>query len=215
MSTGRYCEVDKGDCVESLSYSNGLLPDSVWLDPKNASLRKIRESGEVLAVGDKVFIRELEANRESAETGQRHRFLRTATPARLKIRFLDSEERPRANLAYTLIVDGVYLPPGSTDSNGLLDEAIRSNAKEALVRFEGGAGLEEYVVELGHLEPINTTRGQQQRLKNLGYGPGPIDGIWGPLTEAALKGFQCDNSLEATGRWNDDVESALKSNHGS
>jgi hypothetical protein len=39
----------------------------------------------------------------------------------------------------------------------------------------------------------------QRQLKQLGYHPGPIDGLWGAKTKRALKKFQQDNSLPATG----------------
>jgi class 3 adenylate cyclase len=40
----------------------------------------------------------------------------------------------------------------------------------------------------------------QKRLKELGYNPGSIDGVWGKQTESAIRKFQSDNSLSMTGR---------------
>lgn len=40
----------------------------------------------------------------------------------------------------------------------------------------------------------------QKKLQELGYNPGPLDGIWGPKTESALKKFQYDNSVSITGK---------------
>jgi len=40
----------------------------------------------------------------------------------------------------------------------------------------------------------------QQRLKELGYDPGPLDGVWGKKTERAVKEFQRDNGLSVTGK---------------
>lgn len=40
----------------------------------------------------------------------------------------------------------------------------------------------------------------QKKLKELGYNPGPSDGIWGEKTEASLKAFQQKNKLAATGK---------------
>jgi hypothetical protein len=38
----------------------------------------------------------------------------------------------------------------------------------------------------------------QTRLKNAGSGPGPIDGVIGPKTEAAIRAFQIKHRLPAT-----------------
>jgi hypothetical protein len=40
----------------------------------------------------------------------------------------------------------------------------------------------------------------QKKLKELGYEPGPLDGIWGRQTEVAVKIFQQDYGLPVTGR---------------
>jgi peptidoglycan hydrolase-like protein with peptidoglycan-binding domain len=49
----------------------------------------------------------------------------------------------------------------------------------------------------------------QRRLKELGHDPGPIDGQPGPKTQAALKGFQMDYGLAATGEINAETRAAL------
>ena len=39
----------------------------------------------------------------------------------------------------------------------------------------------------------------QQLLHEKGYRPGPVDGLWGPKTAAALTEFQLDNQLHPDG----------------
>jgi peptidoglycan hydrolase-like protein with peptidoglycan-binding domain len=39
----------------------------------------------------------------------------------------------------------------------------------------------------------------QRALRDLGYDPGPIDGIFGPRTRAALEKYQTSEKLPATG----------------
>lgn len=46
----------------------------------------------------------------------------------------------------------------------------------------------------------------QRNLQELGYNPGPLDGIWGKKTQSALKKFQHDNALTNTGK----LDSATK-----
>ena len=44
-----------------------------------------------------------------------------------------------------------------------------------------------------------TTAELQRRLTELGYKPGPIDGVAGPRTTNAIKKFQHDHKLPVTG----------------
>jgi peptidoglycan hydrolase-like protein with peptidoglycan-binding domain len=46
----------------------------------------------------------------------------------------------------------------------------------------------------------DTVRNAQQALKDKGFDPGPVDGIMGPLTHAAVRSYQEKNSLDADGR---------------
>jgi peptidoglycan hydrolase-like protein with peptidoglycan-binding domain len=46
----------------------------------------------------------------------------------------------------------------------------------------------------------DTVRSAQQALKDKGFDPGPVDGIMGPQTHAAVRSYQEKNSLEADGR---------------
>ena len=48
----------------------------------------------------------------------------------------------------------------------------------------------------------------QQALKDKGYDPGPMDGVMGPRTKAALMEYQRAEGMTATGRW--DAETAAK-----
>jgi peptidoglycan hydrolase-like protein with peptidoglycan-binding domain len=43
-------------------------------------------------------------------------------------------------------------------------------------------------------------RSVQEALKGKGFDPGPVDGVMGPKTQAALRAFQQSSSLSATGR---------------
>jgi peptidoglycan hydrolase-like protein with peptidoglycan-binding domain len=50
----------------------------------------------------------------------------------------------------------------------------------------------------------------QSALESLGYDVGPIDGIFGPLTERAVKKFQKDNGLVVDGIVGQETFAALE-----
>jgi TPR repeat protein/S1-C subfamily serine protease len=54
-------------------------------------------------------------------------------------------------------------------------------------------------------------RGLQQRLADLGYDPGPVDGAVGPRTRAAIRAFQADAGLPVDGRISEALFAALES----
>ena len=56
---------------------------------------------------------------------------------------------------------------------------------------------------------VRTMHDVQQRLLELGYDPGPVDGMAGPATRAALGAFQKDRGLRPTGRMDSPTREAL------
>ncbi|MFQ5973787.1 MAG: peptidoglycan-binding protein [Alphaproteobacteria bacterium] len=57
------------------------------------------------------------------------------------------------------------------------------------------------------------TRDIQQHLTELGFAPGPIDGIPGPLTEQAIKAFESSQGLPVTGQVSTHVLDRLREAH--
>ena len=58
-------------------------------------------------------------------------------------------------------------------------------------------------------------RGAQQHLDRLGYPVAHIDGRFGPETRTAIRNFQRDKGLNATGELDDDTRAALERDSGS
>jgi len=54
-----------------------------------------------------------------------------------------------------------------------------------------------------------SVRSHQQALKDKGYDPGPIDGIHGPRTSAAVREYQKKEGMTVTGRFDDDTMGRL------
>lgn len=101
-----------------------------------------------------------------------------------------------------------YAPNSSFDANrdfaitvGELEAAVRRNCrgprwKELVERLEGH-DVQEELAEEGF--DLRTTIGIQRALDRLGLSPGPLDGIPGRLTRAAVTAYQQARGLAADG----------------
>ena len=72
-----------------------------------------------------------------------------------------------------------------------------ANAKSGVLKLKGGK--EEYPVRIGHLNPIDTIPGVQQRLNNLGMNAGAEDGEMNDSLKAALIAFQKKYQMQPSG----------------
>ncbi|BCD99507.1 peptidoglycan-binding domain-containing protein [Marinagarivorans cellulosilyticus] len=90
-----------------------------------------------------------------------------------------------------------------TDAAGLVEQKPSPNAKEVFVEFapdpDDPEFKVEYVIAVKQLEPADTAKGAQQRLENLDFTTGPIDGNVAETTQAAIYDFQVLHNLEPTG----------------
>ena len=60
-----------------------------------------------------------------------------------------------------------------------------------------------------HTSSMKQVRQVQTALQSRGFDPGPIDGVMGPKTTAALKAFQKDQKLTESGRLDDQTRDKL------
>ena len=206
--------VDKGECISSIADAYGFSPTTVWNDGANAQLKGSRANPDILYPGDEISIPDKRAKEESGDTEQRYRFRRLGVPAYLRLRLLDYEHNPRADLDYSLDIDGESRT-GTTDGDGRIEEPIPPSAIRALLVIDTDQRHEEYEIPLGHVDPPSEIEGAQGRLKNLGLDCGAVDGDVGERTTAALKQFQRLRGLEPTGQMDDTTRGELESAHGS
>jgi len=187
-----------------------LSVEQVRTHEKNAKLFSIRDEY-LLRTGDKIWIPDEEPKRRwfSVKAGGSHKFVvgQRQRPFQLTLRFPDGSAA--ANEDYELEIDGeIYT--GTTDAEGKLDTWVRFSATKGLVKIDQFAQR----VVIGGLEPITTVRGIQGRLANLGFMPGPVDGIVGPLTTAAITAFQHGNDLDVDGIAGPQTRAKLKEQYG-
>ena len=128
------------------------------------------------------------------------------------MQFLDEKNNPLANQKYIIEIDGI-LSKGSTDGDGKIEQSIPPNARGGKIVI--GELRDEYLLNFGHIDPIEEISGVQGRLNNLGYDCGLIDGVLGKQTKEALLAYQNDHGLNKSGDIDEETRRLLKEKHGS
>ena len=206
--------VEQGECLSSIGAAYKMDWHKIWNDSHNADLKSVRKNPNVLFPGDEVFIPDNDLREESCATERVHKFVLKAPSETLRIRLLDEFDRPRKQITYELVIGGHkgVRKQGTTDDNGELQEDISPLATQG--RLFIGNEREEVVLCIGSLDPVTEITGIQGRLSNLGYNPGPIDGILGSRTREAISDFQDSYELDVTGEPNDATGDKLRELHG-
>lgn len=199
------------DCISSIALEHGFFPDTIWNDPDNADLRRVRRDPNVLRTGDLVVIPDKRRKEEDKPTDKRHQFRRKGFPTTVHIRLLKNDE-PQANKPYQLVVDG-RIHEGRTDGDGNLWIYIPADARKATLYVGEGEYRDEYQLALRRLQPVSDLLGAQQRLNNLGYPAGPENGNLSPMIMQALMRFQRDNGLDITGENDERTQNKLLELH--
>jgi hypothetical protein len=232
--------VQQGDCMSSIAFENGFLWKTLWNLPQNAALKAKRKNPNVLMPGDVVYIPDLRVKQEPRPTDARHQFVKLGVPEKLHVRLLDYNHKPRPNVDYIIVIDGV-LRKGKTDGSGKITEPIPPNAKKAKLIYAapqltypapqltsaapqhvGRTGKpipakpknQVMTLQLGHLNPISVVSGLKARLANLGFYKGPIDENLDDKTKAAISAFQGKQGIPVTGAADDATQQQLQGLHG-
>lgn len=194
----------------SIAEQYGFFWETLWNHPRNAALRASRLDPTVLEPGDEVFIPEKTIKEYQRPTGARHTFKVRNVPAKLRLQFADNGA-PRANVPYTLTVDGREVaPPGSrTNGDGMVECSISPRATVGVLVLGEGEAAEEYVLRLGHLDPEGTAEGVRRRLGNLGYDLPKSE----EETRDALRAFQVREGLAVTGEADEATRLRLRAIH--
>ena len=235
-------KVSDGECINSIAFKYGFLPDTLWSHADNSGLRDKRSSPNVLEAGDEVSIPELTTAKESGGTESKHRFRRKGVPAMLRIKFQqrkapEEEEQPPSPIKgpseyeepeleekpaeYEPLADAPYVisgdveDEGTSDGEGMVEIPISPDALQATIVFHKDTP-EQVIFELalGTIDPVDTPKGLAHRLSNLNYACLP-DSKEEEIIRAALKQFQIDHELDATGEDDQATRDKLMEAHGS
>ena len=204
--------VKQGECISFLAAKSGLKVSTIFDHPLNTDLRTVRDDPNVLLPGDRVAIRQIQFEDGSAPTDQLNPFQLNLDPTFLRIRVLD-DDAPMAGRPFTLRVGGVTTT-GVVKPDGTIEAQISPTALDGFLTVGAGSEPLQLKLNLGKLDPVENNKGVQQRLNNLGFDCGAVDGIIGPRTRGAIRNFQGKNGLLINGILTDETRARLKSEHG-
>jgi peptidoglycan hydrolase-like protein with peptidoglycan-binding domain len=89
------------------------------------------------------------------------------------------------------------------------DHVQSSRATSANQSYTAGPNYSQPgAAQTGELTP-DMMRNVQQALQQQGFYHGQVDGVWGPGTQSAVRGFQQQHNLNATGQLDQDTLAAM------
>lgn len=209
---GQWVTVDDGESTESIAYKFGHFWETVWEHSNNSALREKRRDPHTLNPGDELFVPDLRRKEEPGATEQRHRFRRRGNPTLVRVQVKEGG-KPRANEPYRFEVNREVLE-GMTDAEGVVEVPIHPLARAGRLTIGEGERRKTYYIRLRHLHPASEPSGVNARLHNLGYLHTYEGNRLSPATRAALRQFQADHGLEATGELTPETSAMLIQVHG-
>ncbi len=192
---------------------------TIWEHPENAELRRTRTNPLLLASGDHVFVPEDEP--DFVAGSGRHVEFRPAPPlSELRMIMLvlqDSRGNPFAKKRFQLRYgDGTM--EGLTSERGEVNCFVPYTQNAPTLTVFPRDGNEQlrlvWPLQLGWLEPVETTIGLKGRLRNLGYTINALDESTGEDFEFAVRLFRLQHELPDSGVIDDQLRRRLVEAHG-
>ncbi|MGH7434950.1 MAG: peptidoglycan-binding protein, partial [Polyangiaceae bacterium] len=201
--------IGQGESAVTLAVRRRFDLDEVWNHPKNARLKDLRKDPHVLCSGDILYLPDHERSWLSPSVGAENTFVVNVPRLHTSISCQGPDGQPLANQAY--VVDGDGEPTqGTTDGDGVAIVSFSSHRDTVRLRFPDIKFV--VVAKVAHLDPVTEPSGVDQRLAALGLlKPAPPLGTSAAAQEvvaaeyraAALRAFQTQNGLPATGELDD------------
>jgi len=207
----------QGDCLSSLAAQQGLRNwRAIWDHPENDSFQQKRSNPNVIAPGDRLYLPDRDALFKDGAVDSRNTYVLARDKTTLRIVAADENGQPYQQLDYELTI-GDDTRTGKTDDQGMLQQLIDAGATSGVLTLRWPDDPPRkctWRLKLGHLDPVSDISGVQARLNNLGCNAGPVDGILGPVTRAAVRAFQEKYRLEVDGDPGPITQSKLEEVHG-
>lgn len=188
--------IASGESTDLLAWQHGLYPQTVWLHKENADLRNRRESCNVLAPGDPLYLPAIVRSSISGQTGNRYVIRRKGVPSRIRVR-LYRDFVTMANKPCLLEIPGAATATLNTDADGVLEAYVPPDTATVTVTLtESG---ERLVLNVGMLEPFVLEVGWRQRMQQMGFPVATEEAELSEDTRGYLRRLQESFGLKVTG----------------
>jgi N-acetylmuramoyl-L-alanine amidase len=158
--------IKQGDYLALLAYTFDFDADTVWNDPANADLRKLRPDPNVLRPTDILYIPDQVDKKPTMHplvTGQTNTFVSDPPTIDVCLKFADPS---RASQAFT-ISELESLAGLTTKPDGTVTFKVPVSLQLFTIVFTNDGAV--FNCKTGYLDPISGLSGVVQRLQNLGY----------------------------------------------
>jgi hypothetical protein len=160
------CVIRQGDFLAKLAHKFGFVADTVWNDPANADLQKLRPNQNILWPTDILYIPDQGDQKPATHAlviGATNTFVSHTPTVPVTVQFTDPS---LASQAFTIpeLPDLTLQPTGS---DGTASFEIPVSVDTFTVAFTASGATFEFTS--GGLDPVDTLSGVVQRLQNLGY----------------------------------------------
>lgn len=205
--------IRQGDRLSSLAATMGFDEREVWEHERNRELRERRESSEILAPGDVLFVPTPAAHEMNLTAKTTNRYKANMPSRRVDV-VVGFGAAPLADEPFE-VQWGTRAPQTHrTDREGHARFSVPAHLREVtLVLPNHDTAM---VLQLGHLNPRGVRSGAIQRLANRGYlaagrlfPPGLSRGNAVDEETLALRRFQRDQGLRDTGELDEGTVAAL------
>ena len=207
-------KVKQGESLSSIAYDYGFkVWETLYNASENADLKRKRPNPNLLYPGDEVVIPELKSKNETdLATDKLHKFVIKGERFLFRMEMNDSVMNPLVGFPFKFYIGNELIKEVVTQEKGLIEFSLSKKVRTGKIEFLG----ETYDVVIGGLDPVSRVSGIQQRLTNLGYNAGPVNGIFGALTSRSLHEFQLNHEKEgliASGEIDDDTRKLIQQIH--
>jgi hypothetical protein len=186
-------EVKQGDRLPTIACKHGFACwQTIWEFAGNAALRELRGNAHILFPSDEVSIPNRVVRVAEVEGGTAEYVVQSEAEV-LHIRFAEGDFGGERKIRFRATPDEGAPTEGPLQADGTMEIELPANTMKVDVQLfhdEEDTSFFNCTLEVGHLDPDESTSGIQARLANLGYYTGPIDGEMNDATREAVVGFR-------------------------